>query len=1412
MSQQSINLGTADSGNGDPLRTAFDKVNDNFTELYSSVIATGVVSTSASPPVSPGEGDLWWDTTDGNLYVYYSGVWTSANAGVQGPQGEIGPQGLEGPAGIRGLKGNTGDIGPRGFTGETGAQGEVGPRGLKGDQGDAGANGLDGAQGIQGEVGAQGPRGIKGDQGDPGTNGTNGTNGETGPQGEQGPRGLAGINGTNGDPGPQGDPGTQVQFSLSAPNPLTEGNVWWNMNDGNLYVYYNNQWVSAVSITGITDRLVNGTSELVLDEIGMLTVPGTIVLQDGVITLNDNTDPGIVLGSSNKSVFVRTLSGIDQYTWKFGTDGKLTLPDSATVAVGDISVLQDLELAYDNSREQLNAAFAADSYEGDGWPAGPNSYNALLLSTDPAIRPEWIPLAQSVRTAWLALGSALEPIYLDIQVAGHTWNFSNAGDLSVPGNKAIKGFDNLQLNVDGGGGKTAVVEIDGYNSKVLIKTTTPGAGIIDDAWTFGDAGELTLPVGGVIQTLTTPEVGTRLTDIPGWIRADINAKTAGFWMDTTPQSLKDAMDATGLVDWQFNPDGTTDYYTVLAAEYVEGNTILELTFDANLPLESAPYSVESPNYSTRTSSNISILANENEWTFDTDGKLSTPSGLAFGGANGHAEITNTSPNGSLYIVHTGLNQLVVEWTAGNNQLPVGEDVQTAGIYAGVTGLNIGLLNDQDVSHSWQFAGDGSLRIPGDIRSLGNINIDIDPAGPTLQRWTFSNDGALTFPDSTVQTTAWTGSVNSLVNGVHTATLDNYGHLVLSQGNIEGTTGVGIWANDPAQPDYPVVWAFDNIEEGTGNPTHRKGIIQLPFLQLIESWHNNIRLTNPGLSSITMSGDVVIRAKQQADGDYKTWGFGTDGTLTLPGDSNGTIGENATGLAITSEREFSIFANSVESFKLWRFGTDGALTLPADSSILTNETALNIATHSTTTYTFNQAYWEALNANVTRMFTPSSNAQYFACTVTANQNGTYTVDVTGIGNGFNPGNWFKIPGNELGGTTPANDIQITVATINGGGGILTTTITGTAVGKQWQFGTTGGLTFPDNTVQSTAYPGIFTGYDYEIHVSQTDGNDTSGNGDLLKPVASITKALTLISGQRRTIIIHPGTYTESPTITVQYTVLTTFEPLGGNTAIIGTVSTSVGCTITGLTIENLTITAGTGVGVPNIINCNISGTLTKSGNATFTDIHNCDIGTACNITGNGLVTINDGNPSFVTVNNAGASVIIKNSMSCIAPSVIAGTLNVVDAVVIAAVTNAVTSSASTVVSLANCQILTSALTAVAPVSLSGFYSIFNCVFDKPNSTLASSSGTGGSTNSIDYFQYINADRLILASGGQITFPDATVQTTAYQKVAVPAHSYGAAGDQAGMLAFDSTYIYYCTANYVNDTTDIWKRTAHGAGTW
>ena len=295
---------------------------------------------------------------------------------------------------------------------------------------------------------------------------------------------------------------------------------------------------------------------------------------------------------------------------------------------------------------------------------------------------------------------------------------------------------------------------------------------------------------------------------------------------------------------------------------------------------------------------------------------------------------------------------------------------------------------------------------------------------------------------------------------------------------------------------------------------------------------------------------------------------------------------------------------------------------------------------------------------------------------------------------------------------------------------------------------------------------FTGYDYEIHVSQVDGNDTTGNGDILNPVATITKALTLVTSSRRTVIVHPGGYTESPSITTQFTTITGPGLIGGNIVVDGTISTNTGCTISGIKMTNLTVTTPTAQGNVNILNCEISGTFTKSSNADYTVARLCDFG-AVSITGAGLVAIFGGNPNFVTVNNASANVIVKSAVA-VAPVLTAGTLSLVDSVVPAAVTNAVTSAASSFITLANCQLLTSALNNVAPVVLNGFYSILNCVYDKPSSTLAATSGTGGTSNSIDYFQYINAEKFITQGGtsSQYVKGDGSLDSVAYAPLATP----------------------------------------------
>jgi len=75
MAKQVINIGTtANDGTGDPLRTAFDKVNDNFTELYNDDAGdvdsvngqTGVVVLD-SDDVSEGSTNLYNQTHTGEV-------------------------------------------------------------------------------------------------------------------------------------------------------------------------------------------------------------------------------------------------------------------------------------------------------------------------------------------------------------------------------------------------------------------------------------------------------------------------------------------------------------------------------------------------------------------------------------------------------------------------------------------------------------------------------------------------------------------------------------------------------------------------------------------------------------------------------------------------------------------------------------------------------------------------------------------------------------------------------------------------------------------------------------------------------------------------------------------------------------------------------------------------------------------------------------------------------------------------------------------------------------------------------------------------------------------------------------------------------------------------------------------------
>ena len=183
-----------------------------------TVIPVTVGETPPNTP-TPNEGELWWESDTGDLYIYYddgdSAQWVMTNAGGRGLTGDKGQKGEVGQTGL------TGSVGAKGDKGDKGQKGDVEAQGNKGQKGEIGA----GQKGQKGEAGANGTDGNKGQKGE--DNSTKGQKGEAGvgQKGQKGEKGTAGI-------------GATVTISDNAPGSAAAGDMWWDSDDFDLHVYY----------------------------------------------------------------------------------------------------------------------------------------------------------------------------------------------------------------------------------------------------------------------------------------------------------------------------------------------------------------------------------------------------------------------------------------------------------------------------------------------------------------------------------------------------------------------------------------------------------------------------------------------------------------------------------------------------------------------------------------------------------------------------------------------------------------------------------------------------------------------------------------------------------------------------------------------------------------------------------------------------------------------------------------------------------------------------------------------------------------------------------------------------------------------------------------------------------------------
>ena len=94
--------------------------------------------------------------------------------------------------------------------------------------------------------------------------------------------------------------------------------------------------------------------------------------------------------------------------------------------------------------------------------------------------------------------------------------------------------------------------------------------------------------------------------------------------------------------------------------------------------------------------------------------------------------------------------------------------------------------------------------------------------------------------------------------------------------------------------------------------------------------------------------------------------------------------------------------------------------------------------------------------------------------------------------------------------------------------------------------------------------------------------------------------------------------------------------------------------------------------------------------------------------------------------------------------------------------------------------------------------------------------GGPNRILNLYTNDKSFKWVFENNGNITFPDTSVQKTAWNAgrvIDVPLSSKGIVGNRETDMAFSSDAIYYCVSDYTDGTDDIWVKTPWAVtGTW
>jgi hypothetical protein len=340
-------------------------------------------------------------------------------------------------------------------------------------------------------------------------------------------------------------------------------------------------------------------------------------------------------------------------------------------------------------------------------------------------------------------------------------------------------------------------------------------------------------------------------------------------------------------------------------------------------------------------------------------------------------------------------------------------------------------------------------------------------------WTFGDNGDITFPDTTVQTTAWTGTVSTPATGAAKNII-----VIQSASSILNTRfaslppaavtdyavpGTGIvvnvaWSTNGEDYHSPGFTVVNGGSGHTGGGEFGGGtVLTVPYADMGISGGGNWTWY-----VVDVASDIVLTA------GLSTWRFGGDGNLSLPNpdanlrsqirtSNNGlqTVFETFNGGEVTKLTLDLDDANvRIQSFpgKEWTFGEFGTLTLPNNGKIASGD-GLQIGSTTTIATDSSEGTGAGTAGVVDVPFNGTLINTYPAgSTITFNNGDVRTItSISQVGSGGTAYLDINYSGTA---TASSPEFPITLKTAN---------FVAAYTAPEWTFGTDGVLTIPDGGI-------------------------------------------------------------------------------------------------------------------------------------------------------------------------------------------------------------------------------------------------------------------------------------------------------------------------------------------------------------